>query len=117
MKPYSLDVRTRVLAALDRGMSRPEAVTIFQVSVASLKRWLTARRATGTCAPRPATGGRPRVISVVQDAYRYDQVLAFPDARLTDHAALWNAAHGTTLSLWSLGRAIRRLELTRKKSH
>jgi transposase len=50
VKPYSVDLRERVLAALDRGMSRSEVVTTFQVSLASLKRWHAARRDTGAVA-------------------------------------------------------------------
>jgi transposase len=44
MKPYAVDLRERVLAALDRGMPRAEAVITFQVSPASLGRWVAARR-------------------------------------------------------------------------
>jgi hypothetical protein len=37
MQPYSIDVHTRALAALDRGMPRAEVVSTFQVSLASLE--------------------------------------------------------------------------------
>jgi transposase len=57
MKAYSVDLRKRVLAALDRGMPRSELVTTFQVSLASLKRWHAARRDTGDFTPQPPTGG------------------------------------------------------------
>jgi len=116
MKPYSVDLRTRVLAALERGVARAEVVTTFQVSLASLKRWLGAWRDTGAVTPQPPTGGPDRTITPAQDAALCAQVLAFPDATLAEHAARWNAAHGTSLSQWTLGRAIRRLGLLRKKS-
>jgi hypothetical protein len=44
------------------------------------------------------------------------QLEHFPDASLADHAQRWNADHTTTLSPWMLGRAIRRLGWSRKKS-
>src|SRR6266511_2935633 len=44
------------------------------------------------------------------------QVAAYPDATLAEHATLWNAAHASTISQWTIGRAIRLLGLTRKKS-
>lgn len=115
MKPYSLDLRTRAVDALDRGLSRAEVVETFQVSLPSLKRWLKSRRETGDLSPCPATGGPDLSIPPQQEADLRAQVAAAPDARLADHAAQWNATHGTSLSASTLGRAIRRLGITRKK--
>jgi hypothetical protein len=39
-----------------------------------------------------------------------------PNTILSEHATRWNATYGTSLSQWSLGRAIRRLGLSRKKT-
>jgi transposase len=47
MKPYSKDLRLRVLAAVDRGMPRPEVAEVFGVSIPSIKRWLNRRSETG----------------------------------------------------------------------
>lgn len=116
MKPYSVDLRERVLAALERGMPRSEAVITFQVSLASLKRWFAARRDTGDLTPRPATGGPDPSITPQHDEELRAQVTAFPDATLAEHAQRWNAARGTSFSQWTVGRAIRRLGLVRKKS-
>lgn len=115
MKPYSVDLRERVLAALDRGLSRSELITTLQVSLASLKRWIAAQRNTGNCAPQPPTGGpKPHITPVLDEALR-DQVAAFPDATLTEHTQRWNTVHTMSLSPSTVGRAIRRLQLTRKK--
>jgi Helix-turn-helix domain len=62
MKALPLEVRTRVLAALDGGMSRAAAVDVFQVSLGSIKRWLRAR-AAGDLAPKRSPG-RPRRIAL-----------------------------------------------------
>lgn len=115
MKPYSVDLRTRAVDAIDRGMSREAVVATFQVSLASLKRWLKTHRATGDLTPRRATGGPELTIPPAQEADLRAQVAAAPDATLAEHAAQWNAAHGTTLSSSTIGRAIRRLGITRKK--
>jgi transposase len=45
MRAYSLDLRERVLAALDQGMPRAVAVITFAISLATIKRWLARRRA------------------------------------------------------------------------
>jgi transposase len=115
MKPYSVDLRERVLAALDRGMTRSVVISTFQVSLASLKRWLAARRDSGSLAPRPATGGPSLTITPAHQHQLRSQLAAHPDASLAEHTTLWNAAHNTSLSQSTLGRAIRRLDLTRKK--
>jgi transposase len=114
MKAYSLDLRTRVLDAIDGGMPRAKAVQVFQVSLGSIKRWLAQRRTTGSCAPKPRPGKTTTITPAQQPTLRF-QLDQFPDATLDAHAERWNADHGTTLSSWTLGRAIRRLGWSRKK--
>ena len=114
MKAYSLDLRTRVLAAIDGGLSRADAVRIFQVSLGSIKRWLRLRQTSGTLAPRPRTGKVASITTAQLPTLRF-QLEQFPDASLAEHARRWNADHATTLSSWTLGRAIRRLGWSRKK--
>jgi transposase len=116
MKPYSADLRERVLAAIDRGMARSEVVTTFDVSLASLKRWLASRRDSGDFTPRPPSGGPEPTFTPERDDELRVQVASFPDATLPEHAERWNATHQTSISHWTIGRAIRRLGLSRKKS-
>ena len=111
-----MDLRERVLAAIDRGMQRSEVVSTFDVSLASLKRWLASRRDTGDFKPRPPSGGPEASFTPALDEELRTQVAAFPDATLPEHAERWNAAHSSSISQWTIGRAIRRLGLSRKKS-
>ena len=97
MKAYSLDLRTRVLAAIDDGMSRTDAVRTFQVSLGSIKRWLHLRQTSGTLAPRPRKG-KTATITVAQFSTLRFQLEQFPDLTLAEHAARWNADHATSLS-------------------
>ncbi len=116
MQPYSVDLRTRVLSALDAGMTRADAVRIFQVSLGSIKRWLHLRRTKGDLTPlRPS--GRATIITSDQQTLLRIQLEAAPDATLAEHAALWNADQGTSLSPWTIARAFRRLGWSRKKRH
>ena len=116
MKAYSIDLRERVVAAIERGMPRSEVVSTFKISLASLKRWLASRRDTGDFKPRPPRGGPEASFRPALDEELRAQVAAFPDASLPEHAEHWNAAHSTSISHWTIGRAIRRLGLSRKKS-
>ena len=115
MKPYSIDLRTRVLDALDSGMARADIVRTFQVSSSTIKRWLSRRATTWSLIQSPRPGQAPRITKAHEAALRA-QLQHHPDATLAEHAALWNAEYDMTLSQWTLGRAIRRLNWTRKKS-
>ena len=50
-KPYSVDLRVRVVEAVDEGATRQEAAERFGVSVSSAVRWHQAWRYEGTIAP------------------------------------------------------------------
>ena len=56
MKPYSKDLRLKVLDAVDRGMPRKEVAQVFGISVPSIKRWIKRRRETGNVQPLPIPG-------------------------------------------------------------
>src|SRR6266511_1953986 len=114
MKAYSLDLRQRMLAAIDRGMARSEAVSTFQVSLATLKRWLAKRRDTGDLTPG-LPPGLTATITPVQEPLLRAQLEAYPGATLAAHAGRWNAALGSRLTQWTVGRAIRRIGWSRKK--
>jgi transposase len=58
MKPYSLDLRQKILHAHDHKLGSQRALaTLFGVSHAFLEQ-LRRRRTTGEMAPRPHAGGR-----------------------------------------------------------
>jgi transposase len=60
MQPYSLELRTQVVAALRQPKSRQAVVAErFGVSVPFIKKLLAQERQTGSLAPKPANGGRP----------------------------------------------------------
>ncbi len=50
--PLSLDLRERVVAAVDGGLSRRKAADRFGVSISSAIRWTSLRRRTGDVRPR-----------------------------------------------------------------
>src|SRR5947208_13246774 len=97
MKAYSLDLRTRVLSAIDGGMSRADAVRTFQVSLGSIKRWLRLRQTSGSLAPKPRKGKTASISAAQLQTLRF-QLEQFPDASLAEHARLWNADHAPSLS-------------------
>jgi transposase len=113
MKAYSLDLRTRIVHAVDQGMAQTVAARTFGVSPATVKRYLQ-RQAAGTLAPRHSPG-RPRVIAAAAEPALQAQLAATPDATLAEHAAQWATDQGVTVSVTTVHRAIARLAWTRKK--
>ncbi len=57
-KPYSTDLRERVVAAIKSGMSTGEAAKRFAISKAAAGEWARRARRTGSVAP--ARQGKPR---------------------------------------------------------
>jgi transposase len=57
-KPLSLDLRTRVLAAVKAGASHREAGDRFGVSAASVSRWRNRERQQGDARPKALGGDR-----------------------------------------------------------
>jgi putative transposase len=60
-KPYSLDLRERVVFAVEHeGMSRHQAAARFGVAVSSAIRWTGRFRETGSVAPSKIGGYKPK---------------------------------------------------------
>ena len=60
MKAYSLDLRERVLRAVDEGKPRTQIIELFHVSRATIKRYLKLRRETGQVQPHVIPGRTPK---------------------------------------------------------
>ena len=57
-KPYSMDLRERVVTAIEGGMSTRQAATRFLIGIATAGTWARLKRAAGTVAP--ARQGKPK---------------------------------------------------------
>jgi transposase len=57
-KPYSLDLRERVVAALEDGMSTRQAAALFSIGIATAGAWGRLKRCQGDV--RPAKQGKPK---------------------------------------------------------
>jgi transposase len=114
MKAYSLDLRTRVIAAVQRGMPDATVAATFGVSVSTIKRWWRLHRA-GDLTPR-AIPGRPARLHDTLVSGLAAQLAARPDATLAEHCATWTETTGQVVSAATMRRAIVALGWTRKKS-
>jgi transposase len=115
MKTYSVDLRERLLGAVDAGLPPGEAARLFGVGASTIKRWRRRRRETGSLAPTPKPGRPPRIAPAQWPALAA-QVAAHPDATLAAHCDRWAQAHGVRVSEATMSRLRRRLGLPLKKS-
>ena len=113
MKAYSLDLRERIVQAVEGGMAQTVAARTFGVGVATVKRYLH-RHAADDLAPRTSSGRR-RVIAADAEAALRTQLAAAPDATLAEQVDQWAREQGVTVSVTTMHRSIGRLGWTRKK--
>jgi transposase len=113
MKAYSVDLRTKVLRAVDQGYARKEIVQLLGVSPATIKRSLKQRRETGNVAPKPRPGRLPKKLGPLQ-AELVAQLQTHDDVGLEGQCRLWEQSHGVRVSTATMSRAIKRVGWTRK---
>jgi len=115
MKQYSVDLRERLLGAIDAGLSQAEAARLFGVGTSTISRWRQQRRKTGRVTPKPRPGRRA-TIGPDQAAALRTQVTQHADATLAEPCAHWARSANVAVSVATMSRAIRRLGITVKKS-
>lgn len=110
MHAYSLDLRQRVLADCDRGLTTRQVATKYSVSESWVRRLKQRRRQTGEMAPRLPTAGPQPSWTAYADRLA-EAIRQTPDAtleELRDQLQL-------TVALSTLWRAIAALGLSVKK--
>lgn len=114
MQAYSLDLRERIVAAVDAGHARQAVARQFSVSPGTISNYLRLRQETGGLAPRPRRGGRPE-IGPAQYPQVVAQLGADPDATLARHCERWAARTGQVVSVSTMWRTIERTGWSYKK--
>jgi transposase len=116
MKPFSQDLRERVLAAVqETNLSQAKIAHAFKISQPALEKWLHRQRETGTCAALPHGGGHPRALAGCE-AFIRNQVKKQPDITLDELCSRVAEAKGVRASPSMMCRELQRLRLPRKKS-
>lgn len=115
MNAYSVDLRERIVASVLAGTSRAQVICIFQISAATLKRYLKQHRTSGDLSPRPHTGGQKPQIGSEQHAALQQLIAAAPDATLAALCTQWQEQKGILVSQATMSRALAQLGWTRKK--
>src|SRR5271157_176067 len=112
MRPYSMDLRERVVAAVDEAEGpQREIARLFRVSVSFVSRLLQRRRQKDTLAPEPHGGGPTPVLSP-DDQRRLEDLIRDHNDDTLDQL---RQQGGFDCSLTTIWRALRRCGLTSKK--
>ena len=117
MRAYSVDLRQKVVAAVERGDSTIEEVAAsFGVGQTFVKKMLRQHRETGDLRPRPHGGGQTARLSDKHLKLLRAEVGRSPDktaAALRDHL---EERASVSVSRPTVSRALQRLGLSRKKN-
>ena len=115
-KPLSLDLRERLISAVDGGMTRRAAAERFGVAPSTAIKWVDRWHRTGDVRPRPQ-GGDYRSHRMEAHA---DEILGLieeqPDVTLAEIAAHLHETHGLKVAQSTVWRLLERHGLTLKKN-
>ncbi len=127
-KPYSLDLRERVVGAVETGgLSRHRAASVFGVGVSTVIAWVRRFRETGSVSPRKMGGYKPRAIAgehrifLLERTQAGDFTLRGLVAELAerglkvDYRSVWNFVHEEKLS-FKKNRARQRAGSSRRRA-
>lgn len=111
-KPYSQDLRDRVVRCVEMGASCHEAAAAFEIGVSSAIRWVARWRRTGSAASKPM-GGRCSPLDA-HKAWLLELITAEPDLTLQEIRGRLRV-RGIKVSASSVWRFCDRHDITFKK--
>jgi transposase len=116
VRALSVDLRKRVVAAVDGGLSRNQAAKRFGVSIASAVRWCDLQRQKGDVKPL-AQGGDHRSARIEAEAdVILDAIKSQPDITLSELRVLLKKQRKQSFGTTTLWRFFERHGITLKKS-
>ncbi len=115
--PLSLDLRTRVVAAYERGEgSQQKIADRFGIGVASVKRWVRRKRESGSLVAGRRPPPDPKLDADAL-AILVEVIETSPDLTRSELAAELAERGLPLVSVATIGRALRRAGYSRKKNN
>jgi transposase len=109
--PYSYDLRTKVINAIDEGMSKAEASRVFQISRNTINLWFIKREQTG--AYQAEAGYQKGYNPKITDLEKFEEfVRVHGSLTQKEMAEKWREK----ISDRTIGKALKKLNYTRKKN-
>lgn len=113
-RPYSNDLRERVVRAVESGRSRRGAAEVFEVSASSAIKWVQRWTVTGSVSPSKMGAPKRRKLDPYAD-WLLDLVKEEPDIRLIDIQARLQE-QGLSVSIGALWNFLDLHDLSFKKN-
>jgi len=118
MAAYSLDLRKRIVDAIERGVgTRSEVAKLFGVHESFVYKLLRQKRERGDIAPLPHGGGAHAKLNEDQLMILSDLVAESPDATLDELRERMKKKTRVEASAPTISRALQSLGLSRKKNY
>jgi transposase len=114
MSGYSEDLRSRIVSAVDSGMSKTHAARTFSVSLSSVKRYVNKAQRGESLAPKKRPGSTPKLDEKARKLLE-DDLQERPYLTLQDRCEYIEVMTGLAVSRSTMCRAIARIGPTRKK--
>jgi transposase len=116
VRALSQDLRSRMIAAVDGGMSRRAAAEQFGIGIATAIRWLRSWRDEGRACAMPMGGDtRSHRIKAYRDVI-LGAIEAQRDITLDELVEILRREHGASLARSTVWRFLRRHDVTFKKT-
>jgi len=113
-RPYSEDLRTRAVAAVEGGLSRHKAAAQFSIGVSSVIRWCQRKDETGSVAAKPM-GGKVKPKLLAHRDWIAERIAAEPSLTLEELRAEL-ADHGVKVVVSTIWEFLEREKLSFKKN-
>lgn len=116
MKPYSLDLREKIISTYEAGnTSIRQVAERFQVSKNTVQALLKRKQATGTLKPARATGGKGSQLAGYEQDIA-EMVERHQDYTLAEYCECWYDKTGVWVSQSTMCRFLQQQQLTIKKN-
>jgi transposase len=113
-RPYSLDLRERVAAAIEGGASTAEAAARFSIGKATAGAWMRLKRATGSLAP-PKQGKPKGSVLDAHAAFILGLIEETPDITLEEIAGRLSKERSVKVVHTAVWKFLDRRGMTHKK--
>ena len=116
-RPHPIELRERVVAAYKAGEgSFKELARRLMVGEASVNRWVSLERRTGSVTPSPMGGwNRERKVDEAGESLLRDLIDNNPDCTLRELCVEYRVARAVDVSTQTMSDTVRRLGYTRKR--
>lgn len=115
-KAFSQDLRVRIVARFDEGLTYDDVAELFDVCVTSVRRYVALAHQTGSVAPKPHAGGAPKALNDAHRAVLRRCQEKWPDKTLPELTAIFVRATKRPVGVRTIGRELRAMGYTRKKN-